>query len=67
MEADCSWGGARLAAAGPSLVLVYAMCGFFAWLIVRALGELVPIGLDYPVGTFTIASVPFYGAVLAVG
>lgn len=59
--------GARLAAAGPSLVLVYTMCGFFAWLIVRAMGELVPIGLDYPVGTFTIASVPFYGAVLAVG
>jgi L-asparagine permease len=33
--------GGRLAAAGPGLVLVYAICGFFAFLILRALGELV--------------------------
>lgn len=33
--------GGRLAAAGPVLVVVYAVCGFFAFLILRALGELV--------------------------
>ncbi|TFD22292.1 amino acid permease [Cryobacterium sp. TMT2-23] len=33
--------GGRLATAGPSLVFVYAICGFFAFLILRALGELV--------------------------
>lgn len=33
--------GGRLAAAGPSLVIAYALCGFFAFLIMRALGELV--------------------------
>jgi L-asparagine permease len=33
--------GGRLAAAGPGLVVVYAICGFFAFLILRALGELV--------------------------
>nr|WP_141917910.1 amino acid permease [Klugiella xanthotipulae] len=33
--------GGRLASAGPSLVFVYAICGFFAFLILRALGELV--------------------------
>ncbi|GAA3311213.1 amino acid permease [Arthrobacter ramosus] len=33
--------GGRLAAAGPGLILVYAVCGFFAFLILRALGELV--------------------------
>ncbi|MFI7480823.1 amino acid permease [Kocuria sp. M1R5S2] len=33
--------GGRLASAGPALVLVYAVCGFFAFLILRALGELV--------------------------
>ncbi len=33
--------GGRLASAGPSLVIVYAICGFFAFLILRALGELV--------------------------
>ncbi|WP_367645768.1 amino acid permease [Paenarthrobacter ureafaciens] len=33
--------GGRLAAAGPSLILAYAICGFFAFLIMRALGELV--------------------------
>lgn len=33
--------GGRLATAGPGLVLSYAICGFFAFLILRALGELV--------------------------
>src|SRR3546814_18707161 len=33
--------GGRLQQAGPALVLVYALCGFFAFLILRALGELV--------------------------
>jgi L-asparagine permease len=32
---------ARLHDAGPSLALVYAFCGIFAFLIVRAMGELV--------------------------
>jgi L-asparagine permease len=33
--------GERLHEAGPVLALVYAVCGFFAFLILRALGELV--------------------------
>ncbi|WP_284753245.1 amino acid permease [Arthrobacter sp. efr-133-R2A-120] len=33
--------GGRLNVAGPSLVIAYAVCGFFAFLILRALGELV--------------------------
>ena len=33
--------GGRLATAGPALVLSYAVCGFFAFMILRALGELV--------------------------
>ena len=33
--------GGRLAAAGPALVFGYALCGFFAFLVLRALGELV--------------------------
>ncbi|KUM42215.1 amino acid permease [Arthrobacter sp. EpRS71] len=33
--------GGRLNAAGPSLVFSYAICGFIAFLILRALGELV--------------------------
>ncbi|MCU1404961.1 MAG: L-asparagine permease [Glaciihabitans sp.] len=33
--------GGRLATAGPSLMIVYLVCGFFAFLILRALGELV--------------------------
>ena len=31
--------GGRLAVAGPSLVLVYALCGFFGFLVLRALGN----------------------------
>ncbi|WP_416416248.1 amino acid permease [Paenarthrobacter aromaticivorans] len=33
--------GGRLAAAGPSLAIIYAVCGFFVYLILKALGELV--------------------------
>ncbi|MEU9113772.1 amino acid permease [Streptomyces sp. NPDC048483] len=33
--------GGRLADAGPSLAVAYAVCGIFAFLVVRALGELV--------------------------
>src|SRR3979411_1068628 len=33
--------GGRLASAGPALFLVYALCGIFVFLILRALGELV--------------------------
>ncbi|MFL4479074.1 amino acid permease [Paeniglutamicibacter sp. ORCA_105] len=33
--------GGRLAGAGPALMFSYAVCGFFAFLILRALGELV--------------------------
>jgi L-asparagine permease len=33
--------GARLQHAGPSLAIVYLVCGFFSYLILRALGELV--------------------------
>lgn len=33
--------GGRLADAGPSLAVAYALCGLFAFLVVRALGELV--------------------------
>ncbi|WP_018135569.1 amino acid permease [Acaricomes phytoseiuli] len=33
--------GGRLAQAGPALVISYAVCGFFAFIILRALGELV--------------------------
>ena len=33
--------GARLQVAGPSLAVVYLVCGFFSFLILRALGELV--------------------------
>jgi L-asparagine permease len=33
--------GGRLSAVGPGLLVAYAVCGFFAFLILRALGELV--------------------------
>ncbi|GGO97800.1 amino acid permease [Wenjunlia tyrosinilytica] len=33
--------GGRLANAGPSLAIAYGVCGFFAFLVVRSLGELV--------------------------
>ncbi|HET6704421.1 amino acid permease [Amycolatopsis sp.] len=33
--------GGRLAQAGPALAIVYAVCGIFAFFVVRALGELI--------------------------
>ncbi|WP_225197540.1 amino acid permease [Gluconobacter oxydans] len=33
--------GSRLQVAGPSLAIIYAICGIFSFLILRALGELV--------------------------
>jgi L-asparagine permease len=51
--------GGRLASAGPVLVLDYAVCGFFAFLILRALGELV---LHRPSsGSFVSYAREFYG------
>ncbi|MGW0816944.1 amino acid permease [Streptomyces viridiviolaceus] len=51
--------GGRLAAVGPSLFLVYAICGVFAFLILRALGELV---LHRPTsGSFVSYAREFYG------
>ncbi|NNH03469.1 amino acid permease [Microbacterium ulmi] len=55
--------GGRLASSGPSLVLVYAVCGFFAFLILRALGELV---LHRPSsGSFVSYAREFYGEKMA--
>lgn len=55
--------GGRLASSGPSLILVYAVCGFFAFLILRALGELV---LHRPSsGSFVSYAREFYGEKLA--
>ena len=59
--------GGRLAAAGPGLVFVYAICGFFAFLIMRALGELI---LYRPAsGSFVSYAREFFGekAAFAVG
>lgn len=51
--------GGRLAAAGPSLIIAYALCGFFAFLILRALGELV---LHRPTtGSFVSYAREFFG------
>lgn len=51
--------GGRLEAAGPSLVISYAVCGFFAFLILRALGELV---LHRPTsGSFVSYAREFFG------
>jgi L-asparagine permease len=55
--------GGRLASSGPSLILVYALCGFFAFLILRALGELV---LHRPSsGSFVSYAREFYGEKMA--
>jgi L-asparagine permease len=55
--------GARLSEAGPSLVFVFAVCGIFAWFIIRALGELV---LHRPsTGSFVSYAREFYGEKLA--
>jgi len=51
--------GGRLAQAGPALVLVYALCGFFAFLVLRALGELI---MHRPSsGSFVSYAREFYG------
>ncbi|MEV0032741.1 amino acid permease [Nocardia sp. NPDC050793] len=55
--------GGRLAHAGPGLFLVYAVCGIFVFLILRALGELV---LHRPSsGSFVSYAREFYGEKLA--
>ncbi|MTH65574.1 amino acid permease [Paracoccus shanxieyensis] len=55
--------GGRLAAAGPALVLVYALCGFFGFLVLRALGELI---MHRPSsGSFVSYAREFYGEKLA--
>ena len=51
--------GGRLAGAGPALMFSYAICGFFAFLILRALGELV---IHRPSsGSFVSYAREFYG------
>ncbi|RFA13359.1 L-asparagine permease [Subtercola boreus] len=51
--------GGRLNQAGPLLIFDYAICGFFAFLILRALGELV---LHRPSsGSFVSYAREFYG------
>ena len=55
--------GGRLQQGGPLLVLVYAVCGFFAFLVLRALGELV---LHRPSsGSFVSYAREFYGEKMA--
>lgn len=57
--------GGRLASSGPSLMLVYLVCGIFAFLILRALGELV---LHRPSsGSFVSYAREFYGERMAYG
>jgi L-asparagine permease len=51
--------GSRLHSAGPSLAIVYAISGVFAFLVVRAMGELV---MHRPTsGSFVSYSREFYG------
>ncbi|WP_326503353.1 amino acid permease [Rothia nasimurium] len=51
--------GSRLETAGPSLFILYAICGFFGYLILRALGELI---VHRPSsGSFVSYSREFYG------
>lgn len=59
--------GGRLASAGPGLFLVYAVCGVFVFLILRALGELVLHRASS--GSFVSYAREFYGekAAFAVG
>jgi L-asparagine permease len=55
--------GGRLASAGPGLFLVYAICGIFVFLILRALGELV---LHRPSsGSFVSYAREFFGEKVA--
>lgn len=51
--------GGRLELAGPSLAIIYAICGFFGYLILRALGELI---VHRPSsGSFVSYTREFYG------
>jgi L-asparagine permease len=55
--------GGRLASAGPGLFVVYAICGIFVFLILRALGELV---LHRPSsGSFVSYAREFFGEKVA--
>ncbi|MGU3575212.1 amino acid permease [Brucellaceae bacterium C25G] len=55
--------GGRLAQAGPALVFIYAFCGFFAFLVLRALGELI---MHRPTsGSFVSYAREFYGEKMA--
>src|SRR5438445_7891863 len=55
--------GGRLASAGPVLPVVYAICGVFAFFVLRALGELV---LHRPSsGSFVSYAREFFGEKLA--
>lgn len=55
--------GGRLAVAGPALIFVYALCGFFAFLVLRALGELI---MHRPTsGSFVSYAREFYGEKMA--
>lgn len=57
--------GGRLHDAGPALAIVYLVCGFFAFLILRALGELV---LHRPSsGSFVSYAREFFGEKVAYG
>ena len=51
--------GSRLEAAGPSLALMYLLCGFIGYLILRSLGELI---VHRPTsGSFVSYTREFYG------
>lgn len=55
--------GGRLAQAGPALAVIFAVCGLFAFLIIRALGELV---MHRPSsGSFVSYAREFFGEKLA--
>lgn len=55
--------GGRLATAGPALIFVYAICGFVAFLVLRALGELI---MHRPTsGSFVSYAREFYGEKMA--
>lgn len=55
--------GGRLAQAGPSLLFIFAVCGFFAFLIIRALGELIMHRRSS--GSFVSYAREFFGEKLA--
>jgi L-asparagine permease len=55
--------GGRLASGGPGLLVVYAVCGVFAFFILRALGELVLHRPDS--GSFVSYAREFFGERLA--